>query len=134
MDETLIKVRNEMNAHKNAYPGLSNLPFLGGMFQMLPYSIVKNIVHQGIEKSMEVGIFPPSFTNAGIVDSERLSFGDVKVDNAYVMGDVNYPPAFQLGLSSFNKSLTFSVCHCGDAADKRLVERFFDALAKELPR
>ena len=76
---------------------------------------------------------PPSLTNTGIIDSEKLVFGDVGVNAAYLTGAINYSPGFQMGVSSFKESMACSVCFCNTGGDKALVDSFFDCLEKELP-
>jgi NRPS condensation-like uncharacterized protein len=138
-DETLRKVRDDMESRKNDFPGLRSVPWIFVLFKLLPYSELKKKVLQRLEPPKETvhsqsGGMPPSLTNMGMMDSEKLVFGDVGVRDAYLAGAVNYPPGFQMGFSSFEESLTCSICFCDTEENTRVVERFFDWFEKELPR
>jgi NRPS condensation-like uncharacterized protein len=137
-EETLIKVRDDMNTKKNDFPGLQDFPRLIVLFKLLPYSVLKRKILRRLEltkmaKPPSSGM-PPSLTNTGIIDSEKLVFGDVGVNDAYLAGAINYSPGFQMGVSSFKETMTCSVCFCDTGEDKKLVDRFFACLEKELPK
>jgi len=137
-NETLRKVRDDMNMKKNDFPGLKGFPRLVVLFKLLPYSLLKRKILRRFEPPRMVnrqsGGMPPSLTNTGMIDSEKLVFGDVGVTDAYLTGAINYSPGFQMGVSSFKESMTCSVCFCNTGVDRKLVDRFFACLEKELPK
>jgi len=137
LEETLVKVRNDMNIKKANWPGLDGIALIVAPFKMLPYAVVKNTVYHILggmpEPNEQRAAMPPTLTNMGVVDSEKLVFGDIGVRRAYTTGAVNYPPGFQLGFSSYNRSLTFSLLTCDVGDNAQLAERLLDLLEKELP-
>ena len=71
-------------------------------------------------------------TNIGILDSEKLIFGNSSIEDAFMCGSIKYKPHFQLALTSFKDSITFSVNLYGNPKDKENIEYFFTLLDKEL--
>ena len=138
LGETLVKVRDDMNAKKANWPGLDRIAPIVAPFKLLPYAVVKKVVYHILEGMPEQNeqrpAMPPTLSNMGVVDSEKLVFGGVSVRDAYIAGAVNYPPGFQLGFSSFNKSLTFSILTCDAGDNALLAERLLDLLDAELPK
>ncbi len=112
LGETVLKVSGKMNSLKDDLPGLAIFPYVSVPFKLLPFSRVKRMVHEMMEPGDKNGSFPPGFTNMGIIDAERLVFSGVNAVDAFITGAVNYPPAFQLGFTSFKGSLTFSCVLC----------------------
>jgi NRPS condensation-like uncharacterized protein len=133
LEETVSKVTSKMNRLKDDLPGLSIFLYTFIPFKLLPFSIVKHKVHEMMRTGDNARSFPPGFTNMGIIDVERLVFTGVNVVDAFITGAVNYPPAFQLGFTSFNGSLTFSVCSCGKADNGPVASAFLDLLNAQLP-
>jgi NRPS condensation-like uncharacterized protein len=131
LGETMIRVVKKMNELKGAMPGLTIFAMLTIPFKVLPYGSLKQLVHGLMESAG--GASAPGFTNMGIIDSGRLVFPGVNVKDAFITGAVNYPPAFQLGFSSFKESLTFSVCSCGNETNRPLALSVLDLLEEELP-
>jgi len=136
--DTLIKVRDDMNIKKINWPGLEGIIPIVALFKMLPYTIVKKVVYNifgGIpEPDTPRLAMPPTLTNMGAIDSEKLLFNNIGIKNAYTTGAVNYPPGFQIGLSSFNKSLTFSILTCDTGDNVFLTKRLLDLIDMELPK
>ncbi|MGD0854854.1 MAG: hypothetical protein ABSA18_03520 [Dehalococcoidia bacterium] len=133
LEETVSKVTSRMSRLKDDLPGLSIFLYTFIPFKLLPFSIVKRKVHEMMRPGDNGRSFPPGFTNMGIIDAERLVFPGVNVVDAFITGAVNYPPAFQLGFTSFNSSLTFSVCSCGKAENGPVASAFLDLLNAQLP-
>jgi NRPS condensation-like uncharacterized protein len=95
--------------------------------------MLKSLVHGRMGSSGSGQSFPPGFTNIGVIDSQSLSFPNVRVKDTFITGAVNYPPAFQLGFSTFGEFLTFSVCSCGNKDNKPIAISLLDLLEEELP-
>ena len=125
-DETVKKVNAEMNKKKDNYPGLSKLSTLSLLFKILPFFKIKEIINSNYVNPM-IGM-----TNIGIIDSDRLIFGETTIEDALITGSIKYPPYFQLALTTFNNSITFSVNLYGSQDDADLIQKFFVLLVKEL--
>lgn len=131
--DTLVKVRDNMNALKADYIGLGDLPPGMAIFKCLPFRAAVAVFENVWGRMVTTGILPPDFTNMGVIDHERLDFGDSAVEAAFLTAGTTFPPFFGMGLSGFRESLTLSAGFCGDAAQHDLVERFFDLIIRELP-
>jgi NRPS condensation-like uncharacterized protein len=126
-DETVRKVNAEMNKKKDYYPGLNRLPTLCLLFKTLPFYRIKDIIKSNYVNPL-IGM-----TNIGIIDPERLIFGKTPIEDALITGSIKYPPYFQLALTTFNNSITFSVNLYGSKDDAGLIQKFFILLDDELP-
>jgi len=125
-DETVKKVNSEMNEKKMGYAGLHGLSTVNLLFKILPFSIVKKIIKKKYVNPM-IGI-----TNIGIIDSRRLKFDKILIKDAFVTGSIKYPPYFQLALTSYNNSITFTVNLYASEIDIDLIHKFFIMLDNEL--
>lgn len=71
-------------------------------------------------------------TNIGIIDSDRIIFGKTPIEDSLITGSIKYPPYFQLALTTYNNSITFSVNLYGSKDDMDLIQKFFVLLDNEL--
>jgi NRPS condensation-like uncharacterized protein len=71
-------------------------------------------------------------TNVGILDSARMSFGDLYPCNAFLCGSIKYKPHFQLAMSSYEGELTLSSNLYGNADDRDRILAFLDEIEEEL--
>jgi NRPS condensation-like uncharacterized protein len=72
-------------------------------------------------------------TNVGILDSDQISFGDLRPQDAFLCGSIKNKPYFQLATSSYDGELTLSVNLVGGATDRDRILSFFDEMDAELP-
>jgi NRPS condensation-like uncharacterized protein len=126
-DATVVKVKRDMDEKKNNFSGLGGLAMLGVLIKLLPYEIAKKLFR---DKFINPLIF---LTNIGVIDRGRLVFDNLQVSDAFVTGSIKYPPYFQLALTSFNESITFSVAIYGSDNDREQVRNFFSMMNDELP-
>ena len=124
--ETLLKVKQAMHAQKKGYPGLHGLSTLNALFKFLPFATVRKLIKQKFVNPLI------AITNIGIIDSGRLVFGKIPVADAFMTGSIKYPPYFQLALSTFNNTITFSVNLYGSEYDRELIQKFLAILDHEL--
>ena len=75
-----------------------------------------------------------ALTNIGIIDKNRLVFDNVNIEDAFITGSIKYYPYFQLALTSFNDSITFTISIYGKERDRQQILNFFSLLDYELPR
>ena len=127
-DETVTKVKYAMDGQKSNFPGLNGLFILDSIFKLLPYPIVKKI--------MESVFVNPSIalTNIGIIDKEKLKFDNLNIEDAFITGSIKYYPYFQLALTSFDDTITFTINIYGTERDRQQIKSFFSLLDNELPR
>ena len=67
-------------------------------------------------------------------DTQKRNFGNVNVQEAYIVTPINWAPSFSMGISSYNKQITLSIGFCEDSYEMESVESFLDLLMKELPK
>jgi len=126
--DTVVKVNKDMNLKKSKFIGLNGLIKLSIIFRIFNYKISNSLVERALKNPLIC------MTNIGILDFEKLQFEGVSIDEAYECGSIKYKPHFQLALSSFNDSITFSVNLYGSSEDKEIIEHFFNLLDEELPQ
>ena len=71
-------------------------------------------------------------TNVGILNSARMSFGDLYPRDAFLCGSIKYKPHFQLAMSSYEDELTLSSNLYGNADDRNRILPFLDEIEEEL--
>jgi NRPS condensation-like uncharacterized protein len=125
-EETLTKVNQAMNVQKKNYPGLHGLSTLNILFKVLPFAMLRKFIKQNMVNPLI------AITNIGVIDSEKLFFGKIPVADAFITGSIKYPPYFQLALTSFNDTITFSVNLYGSEEDREFIQKFLIMLDQEL--
>jgi NRPS condensation-like uncharacterized protein len=125
-DDTVIRVKQDMDVKKGGFGGLNGLVFLDILFKLVPYTKVKPLFK---EKFINPVLF---ITNIGVIDKSRLAFDNLPVLDAFVTGSIKYPPYFQLALTSFDEAITFSINLYGTASDREQTENFLRILDDEL--
>ena len=74
----------------------------------------------------------PIFTNIGVIDEQRLSFGsDVPVD-ARMSGPAGFGASFVATVSTYRDTLTVSMGFCESDTDPSAVEGVLHAIDEEL--
>ncbi|NLL51618.1 MAG: hypothetical protein GX248_02810 [Peptococcaceae bacterium] len=73
-----------------------------------------------------------SFSNLGLVDSNRLRFADLNIGEMYIGGAVRYAPYFQVTATSYQGACTLACNFYGTSADKIKIDRFLNGLKEEL--
>ena len=126
--DTLVKVNKEMNLKKSKFIGLNGFIKLSIIFRMFDYKTRNKLMERALKNPLIC------MTNIGILDSKKLQFEGGSIDEAFMCGSIKYKPHFQLALSSFKDSITFSVNLYGGSKDKETIEHFFYLLDKELPQ
>lgn len=125
--DTLMKINHEMNLQKSSLPGIGDFQKLSIAFSLFKYHTIKKLMKK-------LSVFPPiTLTNIGILDSKKMKFKGSIISNAFMNGSIKYPPYFQLALSTFNETITFSINLYGSEKDMEKVNYFFDILDEELP-
>ena len=75
----------------------------------------------------------PALSNLGVIDDQKVDFGNIAVKDLHLIGPVLYPPNIGLGAYTFRHRICFNLNYVSSAVDPQLMERFFDHFLKELP-
>jgi NRPS condensation-like uncharacterized protein len=132
-DDMLLAINKQMTKKKDIHLGMGQFYMIDNLFK-LRYAWVRwiaNRIYKGIYRR---GKMHPIITNIGRIDSQKRHFGDVDVEDGHLITPINWAPSFSMGISSFNKKISFSIAFCEDSYDKRTVELFLDYIFEELPQ
>ncbi|MCE5333257.1 MAG: condensation domain-containing protein [Desulfobacteraceae bacterium] len=130
--ETLLRVRDRMLAHKADFIGLGVFPMSIG-WKYLPFCLRIKISRLELA-GMARGIVRPApkFSNVGDMAAEKLQFDGIKVTDAYQVGTIGYGPAFTVGVTGFEGSLTLSIGICNASRNGPIFSRLFDGMEREI--
>ena len=101
------------------------------LFKTMPHRLgmkqFKGLVKSGLKRQQS----EHGFTNTGPIDQERVTFG-TQPSTARILPTSAYPPMpFAWSLSGYNGTLTLAAG--AYPTQKETIEKFFDAIIKELP-
>ncbi len=121
-EDTLRQVHCSMEYAKGNQPGIASGIFFE-LTQLIGFARLRSSMSQMLGRGQETGRSAPLVTNLGILDEERLSFGDLAIADAFMVGPVLYPPGFALAFSTFRDALTLTAGYSGGREQGELVER-----------
>jgi NRPS condensation-like uncharacterized protein len=125
-ETTVFKVNEQIKRQKNGIQWLKGIMMLEFFYHRLPFFMFKKLFQQ-------VFTIPViSFTNLGVIDSNRLRFGILPVNDAYLTGAVKYVPYFQIAVSTYNDCCTLSSNLYGTPEDIITVKKFLVKVKEEL--
>jgi len=101
--DILQSVTAETRKIKNGTPGLRNILLLKLIHSLTSWKAFEKILSNEIRR---IGF---STTNLGVVDSDRLVFGGLNIEDFYLLTSVKKEPAFQVTIITFRESLTLSI-------------------------
>ncbi len=125
-EQTLIKVKKTMDKEKSNIACVKSINILEKFFDVFPYKLARDIIKKRFTNPLI------AFTNIGILDKTRLTFGKVEITKAYMTGSIKYSPYFQLAISTFDDQATLSVNLYGTQSDGNTISLFLDKLVQEL--
>ncbi|HEX3026381.1 MAG TPA: hypothetical protein VHR42_04035 [Clostridia bacterium] len=125
-DDTLSKVKQQMDFQKNDWGSVRNIALLEKLFTVFPYKIAYNLLKKYFSNP------PIALTNIGILDKNKLIFGKCVIKNAYMTGSIKYVPNFQVSVTTFDDEATLCVNLYGTEDDRQKVKTFLDDFAAEL--
>ena len=125
-EHTLDRVKLVMDREKASTACLKSLILLEKLFDILPYRTAKGILEKSFSNA------PIAFTNIGILDKNRLSFGTAEVREAYMTGSIKYSSYFQMAISTYDNQATLSVNLYGTTSDRKTISDFLDDVIREL--
>jgi NRPS condensation-like uncharacterized protein len=124
---TLGRVKTIMDEKKGSDIGLNGFIKLNLLYRIFGNRVANRLLRSMLKNPLIC------MTNAGILDSARFSFGNLRPYDAFLCGSIKYKPYFQLAMSSFDGELTLSVNLCGSASDRDQILSFLEAIDAELP-
>ncbi len=134
LEQTLRAIKQSIDAQKNEFFGLAYLYL--ARISLLPYPyIVKRWMTRGIFKLFQrIGNIPPSLTNMGPIDAERLDFDGMRPERAELIVPASIPPFFILGMSGYRDGISLSLGSRDSAVPPSKVEELFRFIDQELPK
>ena len=125
--ETLQYVINSSNLFKNdKFMGLYGLPLLNFGYSILPHAASEEIIKIGYNNPLL------AMSNIGILDHKALALGGNEPVDGFMTGAVKYKPFVLLSATSMRNTVTLSMCVRGNQEDKKIVNRFFDIMERNL--
>lgn len=130
--QTLLAMQSAMTVWKKngIQIGRSVLSDFSGRRQDLEY--YRRLLEPGHDHSEKTGRIVPVLTNLGIIDREKLTFGELTAVDAYFLGPVIFPPFFTVCVSTFADTMTLMTGYCREPEGDQPVEEFMDRWAEAL--
>lgn len=125
-EDTLLKVKQEMDVEKNNLGNIRNILCLEKLFDLCPYRTAFNLLRKYFSNP------PISFTNIGILGKDKIVFGNSMINDAFMTGSIKYVPNFQLSLTTFDDRATLCVNLYGTQSDRQIITSFLNDFALEL--
>jgi NRPS condensation-like uncharacterized protein len=123
---TLKDVATQMKRQKESDSCLKSVFLWQTVCRILPFQVIK----QNFKKFFTIPLV--SFSNLGVLDENRLRFGETEADDVFMTGAVKYVPYFQIAVSTFKGTSTLSCNLHGTENDRRWIESFLKDLTDEL--
>lgn len=119
-------IRSSEQFKQDIFMGLHGLPLLNFGYRILP--------HAASEKVIKIGYSNPhlAMSNVGALEPDKLALEGHEPTHGFMSGSVKYKPYVLLTITSLRKELTFSMCVRGNDEDKKIVEKFFDLIEKNI--
>ena len=133
LGETLTEVKRQSGFIKKDYIGLGFNLFGYMILRPIPYRIRTWYMNQNIKLFNRLGNMPPTLTNMGRIDHEKLSFRPATVLDAFLLVPPTTPPVLGMGLSGCRGSLTLSSGIFESAIPRDRIEKLFEYFDSELP-
>lgn len=111
---------------KDQFMGLYGLPLLKFGYSILPQTAAEGVIKLGYSNPLL------AMSNIGVLDSEGYSLCGHAPTDGFMTGAVKYKPFALVSATSLNGVLTLSMCVRGNDEDKRIVNRFFDLMERNL--
>ncbi len=126
-DGTLGRVKAVMDEKKEADIGLNGFIKLSLLYGILGDKTARRRLKSKLKNPFIC------MTNVGILDRDRMAFGNLRPCDAFLCGSIKYKPYFQLAMSSYDGQLTLSANQYGSADDRDIIRSFLDEVEADLP-
>ncbi len=119
-------VRSSNRFKKDKFMGLYGLPLLNFGYSILP--------HAASEEIIKIGYSNPymAMSNIGILNGKVLSLSGNEPSDAFMSGAVKYKPFVLLTATTYKNVITLSMCVRGNEMDKKIVQKFFNLMEKNI--
>lgn len=124
--ETLKKISPQMQAQKKSNACLKGPLLYHMIFHILPFGTVRKLFY----KISPVPV--TSYTNLGIINADKFSFGSLSVEDAFISTAVKHVPYFQLSVSTYGGCCTLTSSLYGTEEDRKNVYDFLIQVGNEL--
>lgn len=111
---------------KDKFMGLYGLPLLKFGYSILPQSASEEVIKIGYSNPLI------AMSNIGLLESDKYSLDGHAPIDGFMTGAVKYKPYVLLSATSINGELTLSMCVRGNDEDKKIVNKFFDLMEKNI--
>lgn len=125
-DSTLEKVKERMDQQKADIVSLKSILLMEAAFRVIPYRLMGKAVDPFFSNP------PIAFTNLGILDKGKLTFGTTKMTGAWMTSSIKFVPYFQIAVSTFDDVMALSANLYGTQADRNKISRFLAKMVSEL--
>ena len=125
-EDVLKRVKGLMDEKKGGNIGINAFIKLDLVYRLLGNKRATRLLRRNLKNPLIC------MTNVGILDSARISFGELQPIDAYLCGSIKYKPHFQLAMSSYAGELTLSSNLYGSANDRMSILSFFNEIEEEL--
>lgn len=125
-EDTLNRVKSMMDEKKASNIGLNAFIKLELLYRLLGNRKANGLLKTSLKNPLIC------MTNVGILDRNRLCFGDLHPYDAFLCGSIKYKPHFQLAMSSYEDELTLSTNLYGNVTDRDRIISFFNEIEEEL--
>lgn len=130
--ETVARVARAVAPFMADRPGLEMAPALRVLFSF-GYAPGRRLISYVIDRAVQRGHSHLVFSSMGVLDPDRLSFGDVEVTDAFLLGPVAYPPSFCLVATTYRGAMTLGAGTSGGETGRSLIGAVLERMAAELP-
>ncbi len=125
--ETVKYVVRSSNRFKNdKFMGLYGLPLLNFGYNFLPHTVSEQIIKIGYSNPLM------AMSNIGILNGKHFSLSGKEPTDAFMSGAVKYKPFVLLTVTTYKNVITLSMCVRGNDEDKKIVNKFFDLMEKNI--
>ncbi len=135
-EQTLTKVRNFMHSYKGDYIGMGNFFITIPFFKLLPFPVSlwlhDRMGNMQKKQTRTAGKVAPLYTNVGNINSNGISFGNLKITDVFITTTVPYPPVLALCLTTFREKMTMSIGFCETCVTKKDVRNLVDNIQKQV--
>ncbi len=140
LDDTAAKVHAQLSAVAKdptaiggAQAVLFALPPLAWCIHRLPFTLLKRRVSKLARRVGDGDQLHWSVGNVGTISPEMVRFGDLAVEDAYLLGPMVFAPGLVMAFSTFTGALTLSLGVSNRSIDEASLRTLFAAIDRELP-
>ena len=119
-------VQSSNKFKKDKFMGLYGLPLLNFGYNFLPHGVSEEIIKIGYSNPLM------AMSNIGILNGQHFSLCGNEPTDAFMSGAVKYKPFVLLTVTTYKKVITLSMCVRGNDEDKKIVNRFFELMEKNI--